>query len=219
MIGGKKQKAAILLSLIVPLSLLITFRFGGILQSPINPETYIVEAVTWNMTRPNKWITLLETLTNSYDDDVLSTTFKVGIGGYYENHVWGLGDCNYDSVEIRFDVVANMTTGFIRSLVIRFSQVDVNASFDVNPDPYYIFLYNLTLSAISQAWATDRGYIEAYAMNNRNGYNLTMFGQWVFYDDNNTNHNITFTLETLYYNGTAYRKAEMPIQISVQIPT
>jgi hypothetical protein len=218
MFGAKKQKAAILLSLIVPLSLLFTFRFTGILQGPINPETYTVEAVMWNMNRPDKLTPLDKTLINRYNDDVLSTTFKVYAGHYEENYVWGEGPCNSDSILFGFEATANITTGFIHSFVIRFSQVDTSAAFDVYEDNDHIFLHNVTLGAISQAWTEDNGYIEAYAVNNRDCCNLTMFGQWIFYDDNNTNHNIMFTLETLYYNGTAYRKAEMPMQIWVQIP-
>jgi hypothetical protein len=218
MIGGRKRKASILLSVIVPLSLLLSFRFTGILQSPINPATYTAETITWNMTRPNEWTRLNETLTNEYNDGVLATVFRVGVGWYYENHVWGAGDCNCDSLDIRFDVVANATVGFIHSFVIRFSHVDVNASFDVHEDSHAIFLYNAKLGTIDEAWITDSGYIEAYAVNDRNTCNLTMFGQWIFYDNNNANHNITFTLEALCDNGFTYKRIIMPIEMLVQVP-
>jgi hypothetical protein len=213
------KKAVIVLSIIVPLSLLVTLRFTGILQGPINPETYTAETVTWNITRPDRLTPLDKTLINRYNDHVLSTTFKVYAGHYEENYVWGEGSCHSDSILFSFEASANIAVGFIHSFVIRFSQVDASAAFDVYEDGDHIFLHNVTLGAISQAWTKDNGYIEAYATKNRNCCNLTMFGQWILYDENNANHDIVFTLETLYYNGTAYRKAEMPIQISVQILT
>jgi hypothetical protein len=177
-----------------------------------------MEAATWNMTRPNEWTRLNETLPSGYDDGILTTVFRVGAGWYYESHVWGAGDCDCDSLDIRFDVVENISVGFIHSFVIRFSQVDANASFDVYQDPHAIFLYNVTLGTIKEAWTTDNGYIEAYAVNNRKNCNLTMFGQWIFYDNNNVNHDITFTLETLSYDGSTYKKIIMPTEMSVRMP-
>jgi hypothetical protein len=218
MTGGQKRKAAILLSIIFPIGLLATFRFTGILPGLIIPETYTVETIEWNMSRSNKVTSLDKTLTNLYNDGILSATFKVGVGAYYEGDVWGLGFFEPDRVIIRFDVAANITAGFIHSFVIRFSQVDANASLDVYEDDDHIVLHSVMLGAIHQAWVSDSGYIEAYAVNNRNSCNLTMFSYWIFYDDNNIDHNIIFSLETIYYNGAAYRKAVMPTQITVQIP-
>ena len=87
---SSKWASLALLSIIVPVSLLATFRLTGVLPEPPKPETITVETVSWNMSRPSDFTTVDERVENVYADDVALVRLGIFIGGYYETIQLGL---------------------------------------------------------------------------------------------------------------------------------
>lgn len=113
----RKWMGVALLSVMVPIGLLVTFRLVGVLQEPPKPKTMTVETVGWNMSRPRGYVAIDEKVENSYSDSVASVKWTVHISSYTDNSkTFG------DYLHFRISAVANLSNGHIQSVVVRFSQ-------------------------------------------------------------------------------------------------
>jgi hypothetical protein len=81
----KKMASLTLLSIMLPISLLATFRLTGVIQEPPTPQIITVETVSWNMSRPSNYIILDVLGRNHYSDDIVSVNFSINIVTYHEN--------------------------------------------------------------------------------------------------------------------------------------
>ncbi len=82
-------------------------------------------------------------------------------------------------------------------------------------DPDYIFLGNVELQRIVD-WQPE-SYIEVLGVGQPDYCQLEIVSYWVFLDENSVDHEMTIALEVTYFNGTAYRKAVLPVQLEVFI--
>lgn len=208
----KRWVSITLLSIVIPVGLLVTFRLTGVLQEPLTPEIVGVEAVSWNVTRPTEHNVISEKATNTYSIDSTYIEMNVAIYNYRENSA-SLPFGGNDGLSIGLTATANVSSDFVHSAVVRFSHSDDNAFLDINEDPDVIFLRNVELQRIVDL--RPESYIEVLGVNRPDYCQLEMILYWVFFDKNNVDHEITVTLEVTYFNGTAYRKAVLPIQLGV----
>ncbi len=204
----------ILLSVLVPITLLAAFRLTRVLPEPPTPETITVEAVSWNMSRPSFRTNVNEEMSNSYSDNMTAISLVVHIWQYEENH-----PSRGDNIEFAVTASANLSLGFIHSMVVRFSRTDDHAVLHVDPTPNFIELENLKLERIREP-ATNRNEacFETKTQNQPQYASLGILIWWLFLDDNTTNHIVTITLETTISNETTYRKVVIPIELGVKTP-
>ncbi len=207
-----------LLSIIVPVGLLATFRLTGVIKEPPKPETVTVEAVSWNMSRPTDIDTIIdldEQIEKSYTEGIASVSFNLRIISYSENELdfpsWG-----GDYLKLRMISSANVSEGFIYSVVVKFSRTDVLAKVDIEEHPSSMELHNLEIGKVRDSGTYIReAYFETTALNQPKDTLLSIFAFWSFSDENNTDHSVTVNLEVTYLNGTAYRKVTVPIVLGV----
>lgn len=204
----------ILLSIVAPLSLLVTFRFVGVLREPQTPETVTVEAVDWNIGRSSHFINIDEWVKNSYSDGVASVGLGVHISSYLEN------SSTFDYTDVlwfRITITANTTDGFIHSIIINFVEVDEYAAIDINRDYDHIELTNLKVVSIVDWYGTlgKDSYIRANAINQPRYAYLRNMVAWMFIDQNNVDHKVDVILEFTYFDGVTYQRVIMPIQLEV----
>jgi len=217
----KKWVSIALLSVVVPVGLLVSFRLTGILQEPLTPEIIELEAANWNMTRPTLnntgAVPLDENVVNSYEDSVASMFFKVGVGAYYENDsafpFWG-----YDGLIIRLNATARVTKGFVYSLVFKFALQEGNAIVETWEDPDVIELYNVRSANLRDDWWIEEPYAEFYGENQPKDCRAKFQAAWVFLDENSMDQQMSTTLEVTYFDGTVYRRAVLPILLKVSTP-
>ena len=212
-----KWASLALLSVIVPVSLLVTFRLTGVLPEPRTPETITVETVSWNMSRPADIVTIDEWVKNSYTENLASIDLSIHVQEYYEDDpdfpAWG-----DDYVKLRVVGDINISDGYVHSLVIRFPKTDSHTTLYIERHPEAIRLDNLKLERIRGS-ATDKkeAYLETTSLNQPKNCSLKILSYWVLQDRNNLNHWITVTFEATYYNGTTWKKIEIPIQLGVLV--
>jgi hypothetical protein len=207
----KKISSMILLSMLVPMSLLATLRIVGIVPEPPRTETITVETVTWNMSRPpahkpsiNNWVN------NSYGDFHHFVNFDIRVANYVENdEVFG------DYLEFWLYLNADVDDGYIRFVTVRFLEIDTQAHLDILEDPDSHDLLNLSVTAIRDSRRTDEPCIEATGLNRPEQALLSMPVYWRFRDENNVDHWVTITAEITYFDGEAYQKAAIPISLGV----
>jgi hypothetical protein len=205
-----------LLSIIIPVGSLTTLRLTGTLREPPKPETILLDAVSWNMSRPTRIITINEWLQNPYTDGIASLSFGIRIVGYIENKVNWPSDGDDDVLELRMVATANLSQGFIYSVVVKFSLTDILADVVFQQTPSSMELRNLEITKTRDLGAYNReAYFQTGAPNQPKNATLSIIAYWVFLDGNDTDHWTTVNLEATYFNGTAYRRLVMPIRLGV----
>ena len=212
---NRKWLSIALIGIIVPVSLLTAFKITGIIPEPPQPETIAVDAVGSNVTRPSQLTTFARWVENNYSDGVTFVVLKVAINTY---HVGDGTYAPYNWLNPKIVATANTTQGFIHSMVVRFVRADIQSRINIITDPWLLMAYNLSIEKIKDRPITDAGYITTAALGKPNDCNLTSSIDWVFIDAGNQSHTLTITLETTVYNGTAYQKIVLPIQIGVLTP-
>ena len=84
-------------------------------------------------------------------------------------------------------------------------------------DKDWVELQNLTISAFCDSGRANEPYVNAVSVDQPKQCLLRIAAFWVFFDENDVNHWMTTNLEVTYFNGTAYRKATIPICLGVLI--
>jgi hypothetical protein len=208
-----------LLAIILPTSLLITLKLTGIIPEPQQPETMHVHSVDWNMTRPSDYIAIDKWVENSYNDGKASVGLGVNIEDYAENWV-GPPAYGNDFAQLRITSTAEMEDGFIYSFSVKFLALDTYGFVGINSDPSSYELSNLQMSRMCGLLASEsKAYFEASAINfpidKPKNCSLSMLAYWIFVEGDNIDHLITISLEVTYYDGTTYKKVEIPINLGV----
>lgn len=86
-VSTRKWLSVSLLAIILPISILASLKFSGILVEPQQLETTHTPPVGWNMTRPSDYISVDKWVENSYDDGKASVGLGVDVEDYTENKV------------------------------------------------------------------------------------------------------------------------------------
>lgn len=209
---NRNRVSFVFLSIVLPLSLLIAFRFTGVLSEPETPETVMVDAVEWNISRPSNYIIINKWVKNSYSDDVAAMSLRVHVTEYLENSpLWD----GFDVLWFRIIVTANSTDGFIHSAIVNFVEADEYAAIDINDGR--IELTNLkVISIMDWDWTLGKGsYIRANAINQPGHVHLRDRVAWMFIDQNSVDHKVNVILELTYFDGVTYQMLIMPIQLKV----
>lgn len=210
-INGKNWKTLLILSIIIPVSLLTTFKLTGTIQSPEVKETTELPTVTWNMTRPTSRLFVINKSVESfYKDETISLNFSLFVWDYVADDSW-FGEF----VEFRPKVMANVPNGFINSLNIMFSPIDNNAFLDIIKDKVGFFTeeHNLEIQSWKDSGETNQPYVKATAIGQPLDCYLLFTSHWIFLDRNEQDHLLTVTLSITYFNGQAYKKIVAPIEI------
>ncbi len=218
--SNRKWLSLAVLAIIIPISVLTTFKLTGIIPEPPNTETIEVDTVSWNMTRPSSTASFHGvTVENFYGDDIVPISLGVHVNTYFENdECWG------DSLWVTVNGTIQVQRGFIHSMCIRFSQTDENAFLSIHTlvplgssdRLKYPKLYNLEMqNLVSFGSIGQEACASAVGVNQPKNSSLEVVVSWHFLDPNNISHWITASLETVYFNGTAYRKVIMPIRLEV----
>jgi len=205
-----------LAAVIIPVGLFLTF------SSPSEPHIsreFSMGTVEWNFTRPNyyisKQIPIAELVTNSYKDDIAAVKFDIFVSSYFEEEPL-LGD--YIIFKIAFS--ANLTTGFIYRLHIRFSSIDNDAYLNIIfPDSVdekiWLETHNLSTPTVRDSYSTNLPYINTMAVGRPNNCYLKMMAFWYFSDKNNVDHGSTATADLILYNESEYVKIQIPMNLKI----
>jgi hypothetical protein len=166
------------------------------------------------MTRPAAQVYYYnECVRNSYFDDAAMMNSSVRFEDYDENHP---NPMIGDSLWFIVNVTAYTYKGFIYSISVGFSFTDSEALLSIHALPPWPKTYNLNIAdLVTLGSNTQRAYASAICVDQPEKSSLEIMVSWHFLDPNNMSHWITASLETVYFNGTAYRKVIMPIQLGV----
>lgn len=223
----KSWKALLVMFVIVPVGLLTAFRLTGVSPEPvIISKTITADTVYWNISRPtssdfpsasvpcidvNKWVK------NSYSDETISINFNISFVQYWENALGWPSDDDDDYFGSPYSLIINASNGYIHSATIQISGIDEQAEFFIQPEQDATFAENLKICSIKEKYGThtNDAYVKATRINQPVNAALTAWTWFVFLDQNTLNHEILATGEIVCFNGTAYQRIIVPIQLGV----
>lgn len=209
----KGLKIALLLSVILPLGLLTTLRFGGILKEPLTiSQNILLDAVSWSMERPIANIDVKDSLMGVYDEDILAN-FTVFIDDYHEGK-WAYGGS--DCITMQVNITAFVSGGFINFANITFwggyesSQVDLFGN-DAWPK-YFVSVENLSIIRHDDFLMGNglKAFAELAGVNNPKSVSFGCFVNWVLRSPQNYTNQLEIRFELIYFNGTAYKRIVQP---------
>jgi hypothetical protein len=211
-ISGRKWASAALLSILIPISLLATSRFTGILQEPLTPEVTEAETVNWSIARPADYKRIDEKVTSLYSGNGADIKFTTQINEYEENTPELPFEGN-DGLNIRLTAAANVNNGYIHSATIQFLDQSNGSIIHVSGDPNWRTLQNAEIDRIED-WQPE-AYIRILAVGTPQHCLVVIPSYWIFFDLNSVNHHMTISLHVTYSDGVSYQEAVLPIHLEV----
>lgn len=217
--NGRELKALIVLSIVAPVSILISLRLTGILQEPTTiSETITLEAVKWEFERPNLDVNIWDRVENPYSDDDVSIVYGILVDDHDEK---SMEYQSSDYVAITVNVTAAVQEGFVESVYVVFRE-DYELSV-VNPlNEPYCQLENLTIKdwadGFYERWKLEnntKAFIEAVGVNKPSNVHFWAPVEWVLRSLNNQLHQMEIIFEFTYFNGAVYKRVVQPFQLKI----
>jgi hypothetical protein len=221
-VAKRKWIAITLAAVILPMSLLTTFKLTGIIPEPQTPETITLKPIYWEMERPSYSTNVGEEIKNTYTDGGVTVEMGVFVAGYSKEHSF----YDYDDL-LEFSVFVNATQGAILSSMIKYYPVDENATILLFTDEHTLILRNATATEMNKFGTnSSEAYVAIKALN-KPCY-IKSWALWVFQDKNFNyhqlrtapveTHQVHADLEVLCFNGSVYKKIVTPIHLEVWAP-
>ena len=212
---SRKWLSMAVLAIIIPISVLTTFKLAGIIpEPPTIANTIETGPVNWNVTRPSDSVIFRnEVAENSYSGDAVTINLSVLIDRYMTK---SLITDNSDCVWLLINTTSQVSQGFIHSMLIRFSRAEDDAYLLIHKFDPWPKVHGLEIGDIVTFGSNvHEAYTSANGIGQPKKCSLEILVSWHFLDSNNISHWTTAFLETVYFNGTTYRKVIMPIGLGV----
>jgi hypothetical protein len=215
----KNWKTIFLLSIVVPVSFLTTFKLTGIFREPlVIAETINLTPKYWTFQRPSEVpevIYIDKNLNSTYADNQILVNFLLILGVYQENNPAYNGR---DVVTMRIAInTTSINQATIENVYVVF-QKDVRDSL-VGWLPLYFKLENLSMMSHSSGGTMNGHYEETYAilegMNHPSKIVFEGSILWSLTTPNSETHQIELDCEVTYYNGTAYKKIVQSFDLAI----
>ena len=217
-LNGRNLKVLMLLSVVLPIGLLVSFRLAGILQKPTTGTTTL-EAVKWEFQRPypNQYIDIFDEIGSTYTVNEISATLHFIIWDYVPGSMERIPPGDRIYAEIKINATTTDPKGFVDSVSVFFRN-------DSKPSNVillrtYINFVNLSLVDIMEERnpeAYAKTYVWLRSVNNPSKIYFSALNEWFLLDaSSNRPHQMEVAYELTYYNGTVYKKLIQPFQLKI----
>lgn len=215
--GIARWKTGLLLSIILPICLFVSLRMSGTLRGPATMAgKTIAGSTSWSMVRPILNLNLYSNVENTYSSPAISANFCIHTWTYLEEASLYPARGN-DYLKFSATGAANVSSGLICSVAIRFSRTDSKGLLTIYEASETRQFENLKYTTSNVHGNSGFGaFLEAVAPNTAKRCLLSVTVAWIFTDLLHAyDHQITATLEITYYDGNNYRMLDVPIQLTV----
>lgn len=208
------MKIFFVLSMIVPLGLLTTFRFAGVLPEPPTLVTIAAEPVSWQIDRPKRGIIVDDLVEKAFTNEEVS--LKMGLHGLYwtEDKFDGGIYLGRDGLDMVAFADANMKSDFRASLSIRFCPADNESFVYVGDGEIFQTRKNITVTRLESIGTNQsEAYVLATPTNRTMNFGVMAF--WIFEDENTEDHQLKIVFEFTYQNASIYKKVVIPMLLTI----
>jgi hypothetical protein len=211
---GTEMKTLFILSIVVPVSLLTTFKLTGILQEPPSVERIMLEPVALTLSRPNE-TTALNNLSvqNAWTKEALSILIGVKIYSYREGPNTPEPYDGHDGLMFQTYVNASFSQEHIDSIKISLHPLDENAVLLVSEERWNLLANNATFTALQYLGANEtEAYIKAKVSNSPVSISDSFY--WVFLDESES-HELQITVEATHINKTSTELVTISLTLKI----
>lgn len=213
-LNGNNWKALLLLSIVVPVSLLASFKLTGLLGEPATiTETITLQPVTWMFGRPYNYTVFDNNLQAPYSSDCMTGTFELDVVRYAESEgAWPASVC----LVVGINLTTNKNVS-IENVYLTFN--DTYGGSDLvfqrtNVDYQFV---NLSLVEIvdGSSGVNNYAYISLAGLNHPSHVYLSWVTYWELSSLHTQDHELNATYEVTYYNGTSYNEIVQPFIVQI----
>ncbi|MCL6578360.1 MAG: hypothetical protein K6T73_03125 [Candidatus Bathyarchaeota archaeon] len=209
----KTWKTALLLSIIVPVSLLTSFKLTGLIAEPQTiAETTTLEPIEWSFARPSAYSVFDKFLQAYYTCENAFGNFDLIVFDYVQNFSDEL------PAEVRMMTKINLTVNpeaFIESVSITF--------YDNQTLSKILFIEldfefkNLSCTNLNYRYGSGmKAYLRAVGVNHPTNVFFSDIVIWKLFSPHDYAHLMKVTFEITYYNGTVFKKLVQPFQLCLR---
>ncbi len=208
----KKQISLVLLSIIVPMSLLGTFRLTGILKEPTKvAETITLETIEWEFERINQSADIFYVVEALHDDNGFAVNQRIHIWDYVNRPLAWSGSTITMVVELNSNTTSQ--NGYIESVYVALYKDQLSTVDWVRPLSRFGNL-SIVEQAVGYEWST-KADLRLTSVKHSRSVKFSAMVVWSLLTPNNQSHQMDVLYELIYYNGTAYKKITQPFQLKV----
>lgn len=213
-LSGNNWKALLLLSIVVPVSLLTTFKLTGLLGEPSTmAETITLQPITWMFDRPYNYTVFDKNLQAPYSSDCMTGTFELDVVDYLES-------IGAQPATVRMVVSINLTNNknvSIENVHLTFNDTYQGSGLEFQHTNVDYQFVNLSLVKIVDATSGINNYafISLAGLNYPSHVYLYWVTYWKLSSLHTQSHELNATYDVTYYNGTAYNEIVQPFQVQI----
>lgn len=213
-VSGKRWLFLLLPVSVIVLSMVYSIVMIAFFREPVIVDVIEVDPVSWSMERPSEDVHSFEPIESVYSTDSASLKFSLFFLIYRESSTsW-----EKDSFIFAVNATGKIDGGFVHSAGVNFSIKDGDSSLlNISEDPDAWgdkYLQNFVLQEIVDhrpvSYVRVLGIGESYS-------NMRAQGDWTFLDDHEVDHQLTVVMYAVWFNGTAYLRTILPIQLEVTV--
>ncbi|MEM3697933.1 MAG: hypothetical protein QXQ94_10660 [Candidatus Bathyarchaeia archaeon] len=207
--GLKSWKTAFLLSIIVPLSLLTTFKLTGIIKEPITiAETKELPIKEWSFPRPtSSFYYIDDLLSNTYSDAECLSSFSLTIGTYSND------DVAYNYADIISLIIKINVAVFGKNARIENIYFNVKNDSEKSKVDWLLTEFDLENLSKTSFGFGKTAHISLAGTNNPSWCYFKGSFEWELFTQNNKTHQREITCEIVYYNGSVYKNLIQPFRL------
>lgn len=222
-LNGREWKALLILSVVVPVGLLATFKLSGIFEGPATvADTITLDEAKWEFERPScnvDWPMHGSgyNIGSSYINDVyLNQTIL--IDDYWpEKGIFG----GSPVLETGLCLTASLAGGHIESVNITFrdnylgSLVRIRDLDFGGKNQTEAVWYNLTATSYKEGLtdSVEKAFVYLDGVDYPKRVYLSIFPNWVLCSPHNQTQQLNMNVEVTYFNGTVYKKVVQPSEL------
>jgi hypothetical protein len=213
----RNWKVIFVFPLIVLISLLIAFQLTGVLHGPFTiSEEVTLKPVKWEGERPWDAYFRYHDHVKAYSENEIRLTHEVVVAEFLSDEVHS----GPDTLDLVINASATIESGFVSYVNITFwddyepSIVDFFLGDDLR---FRSFADNMFVSRYMD-YVTGTGlkaFIEFKGENQPKNVSIGGVVAWLLRSPTNTTNLIDVNIETVYYNGTVYKKIAQPFQLKI----
>ncbi len=207
-----EAKVFFVLSMIVPLGLLTSFRFAGVLPEPPTLVTLTTEPVGWQIDRPKMAIHIDDLIRQPFINDEISLKTGFYVVGWTEDRFDDAVYSGRDGLEIEVFANAAMQSDFSSSLSIMFYPQD-NGSFVWVREDFQI-RDNITIANM-RGIGTNASEAYVLATPTNRTTNFGAMAHWIFNNDDPEDHQLKIMFEFTYRNASVYKRVAVPMMLTM----
>jgi hypothetical protein len=218
-LSSREWKVLLIMSMVVPVGLLTTFRLTGILEEPATiAETITLEAVQWEFERPTCVVHFGDNIESSYFGDV-SINQTVFVDDYWPDA------CEYGGSPIlktNLSLTTALAEGHVESINVTFLDEYVNSTLSI-PDlgsggkkHTRAVWDNLVATAYRhRLQGVEKAFVNLESMDYPKMVYLRICPTWILRSPHNQTQRLTIRNEVTYFNGTSYKKVVQAFQLKL----